>query len=104
MNVILARLKKRLEEVRSGQEEEPISRHRDTPILRGRVIGRLIYVHCPYCDIEHIHSWESGNKKAERRWSHCDSRSPLHGQSYFIAPYRGSSLLTFFDERGDLPF
>jgi len=58
------------------------------PVLRGRVIGRLIYVHCPYCDTEHIHSWEPGNAKAERRWAHCGNESPIRDRCYFIAPYR----------------
>jgi hypothetical protein len=24
------------------------------PVLRGRVVGEVLYVHCPWCDREHV--------------------------------------------------
>lgn len=63
--------------------------HKGLPILRGRVIGTLIYVHCPYCDDEHTHGWEPGETKPTMRCAHChDQRSPFDQSGYYIAPFR----------------
>lgn len=40
-------------------KSKPIRRKDKRPILRGFRVGRMVYVHCPWCDRFHQHGWES---------------------------------------------
>jgi hypothetical protein len=57
------------------------------PILRGRVVGTQIFVHCPYCDQDHIHGWAPGERKPTHRAAHCvNPQGPWREGGYYVAP------------------
>ncbi len=59
------------------------------PLLRGRIVGKTIYVHCPWCDHEHTHGYnpaEDGVKPTHRA-AHCWD-GPFRQGGYYIAPFR----------------
>jgi hypothetical protein len=57
------------------------------PVLRGKVIKGLIYVHCPMCDREHVHEWTTDIRTPQHRVAHCHS-GPYLDQGYYVAPFR----------------
>jgi hypothetical protein len=67
---------------------------RKYPILRGRIVNeRLLFVHCPWCDREHLHGYDPLDKmRSQHRAAHCDPESPFHEHGYLIAPFRKKDL------------
>ena len=63
------------------------------PILRGRVVGQQIFVHCPWCDKEHIHGYDPKDGfRPSPRVPHCFS-GPFHeGGDYLVAPFRKTDV------------
>jgi hypothetical protein len=54
--------------------------------IRGRVFARL-YVECPYCHEQHVHTWRLGDIATETRRSHCGQgeyriRLASHGECF----------------------
>lgn len=61
------------------------------PILRGRIIGGFIYVHCPWCDREHMHAIYKGFEDKPRLRFGCSVDGPFKATGYYVAPFRQMS-------------
>jgi hypothetical protein len=82
--------------VRSGSTaaDRLVSYKNKRPLLRGFLVGNLVYVHCPWCDKMHIHGWnpEDNARAVTPRYAHCHSQGAPG--SYWISLFRKSSLKT----------
>jgi hypothetical protein len=52
-------------------------------------VGKSIFVHCLWCDHEHIHGYNpSDGFKPSHRVAHCTPGRPFDLHGYYIAPFR----------------
>jgi hypothetical protein len=80
--------------VRSGSTAggRSVSYKNKRPLLRGFLVGNMVYVHCPWCDKMHAHGWsrEDNARVITPRYSHC--HSPGAPGNYWISIFRKRSL------------
>jgi hypothetical protein len=59
------------------------------PLIRCRYVGKSVCFWCPFCRVEHFHSWEPDDERGvagkQHRTAHCrESTSPFHEKGYDI--------------------
>jgi hypothetical protein len=64
------------------------------PLLRGFMVGNLVFVHCPWCDKMHVHGWDRADnaRVVTPRYAHCHSAGAPG--SYWISIFRKRTLET----------